>query len=716
MGKKKPGKIIEFIVNNGKIIEKVFILTILISLICAPFVKINYDLTEYLPSYAPSKEGLEVMKKEFGYPGTARIMIGEVSIYEAKELKDKIEDVDGVDMVLWLDSTVDVYTGSNFIENEDIKDYYNDNFAVMDVTFEEGDSDSKTHEALSEIQDILGDKGYYSGSAVDNKSLTETLGKEISLAMVLAVIFILIILCIATNSWLEPFLFLLIMGIAIIINMGTNIFLGTISFFTFSVAAILQLAIAMDYSIFLLHAYQREKEIRMDSKESMEYALKVSISSILSSGATTIVGFIVLAFMKFSIGFDMGVVLAKGIVISLFTVLFLMPTLILRWDEKIKKTEHKPFVKTCMPLAEKLFKVRHIIFITAVLITIPSYVGQGMSEFLYGNDALGSSEGTQVYEDAQKINEKFGRSNLVLALVPNGMPVSEKRLTEQLEDLNYVKYAKSLMGILPEGFAEDFLPKSLTKELRSENYARILISIKTAGESDLAFNCTKEIDSIVKAYYPKGAYVVGVTPSTIDIKEIITTDYSLVNIFSLIGVAVVIFLTFKSLIIPIIVIIPIEMAIFINMAIPYITGNKLIFMGYIIVSCLQLGATIDYSILVTNNYMDFRAEYDKKRASVEAVSKSLLSVLTSGLILTTVGYGLSFTSTVSAIASIGELVGRGAILSTVLVLTVLPILLTFFDKIIFNQKERLDKMIEARRKKRKEFISKFKEKGGVKND
>ena len=716
MTNKKPGKIIEFIVNNGKKIEKIFILTILISLICAPLVKINYDLTEYLPSYAPSKEGLEVMKKEFGYPGTARIMIGDVSIYEAKALKDKIEEVDGVDMVLWLDSTVDVYTGSNFVENEDIKDYYKDNSAVMDVTFEEGDSDTKTHKALSEIQNILGDKGYYSGSAVDNKSLTETLGKEISLAMVLAVVFILLILCIATNSWLEPFLFLMIMGIAIIINMGTNIFLGTISFFTFSVAAILQLAIAMDYSIFLLHAYQREKEVREDSRESMKYALKASISSILSSGATTIVGFIVLAFMKFSIGFDMGVVLAKGIVISLFTVLFLMPTLILRWDEKIRKLEHKPFVPTCKPLAEKLFKVRHIILIVAVLITIPSYVGQGMSEFLYGNDALGSSEGTQVYEDAQKINDKFGRSNLILALVPNGMPVSEKRLTDQLEDLDYVKYAKSLAGILPEGFSEEFLPKSITKDLRSDNYARILISIKTAGESDLSFKCTKEIDSIVKAYYLENAYVVGVTPSTIDIKEIITDDYSLVNIFSLIGVAVVILLTFRSFIIPIIVIIPIEMAIFINMAIPYITGNKLIFMGYIIVSCLQLGATIDYSILVTNNYMDLRAEYDKKKAAVEAVSKSLLSVLTSGLILTTVGYGLSFTSTVSAIASIGELVGRGAILSTILVLTVLPMLLTFFDKIIFNQKERLDKMIDVRRQKRKELISKLKVKGGIKND
>ncbi len=702
-----PDRAISLIINHRRKIEKAFLALVVLSLFCLPFVKVNYDLSEYLPDWAPSKEGINVMDAEFGYPGTARVMIGPVSIYEAKHDKDLIEKIDGVDMVMWADAASDLYQSASFLDQGRLKDYYNDGYAVMDVTFVEGDSSARTHRALDEIKALLGGKGFYGGSAVQNQSLSVTLTREIAIAMAMGVIMIYIILTLTTNSWFEPILFLLIMGIAIVINMGTNIFLGTISFLTFSVAAILQLAIAMDYSIFLLHTFTREKAEGLPPESAMANAIRLSVSSILSSGATTIVGFIVLSMMRFSIGFDMGIVLSKGIVISLFTVLFLMPALILRWTDRIEKTAHKPFIPPFDRFAKALFKTRYAIAAVCAVAVVPCCVAQNMNYFLYGNDSLGSSPGTRVYEDEAEMNRRFGRSNLLLALVPNDSMVSEKQLTEALKDLAYVKSATSLAGTLPEGVPEGFLPKSLTSQLHTERYSRILITIKTASESELAFRCSDEIAALMKSYYPENSYLVGVTPSTQDIKEIISDDYDDVNILSLIGVAAVVAITFKSGIIPIVVMVPIQIAIFINMALPYFYGSRVIFMGYIIVSCLQLGATIDYSILVTNNYLNNRLTLEKRESAVASVSQSALSVMTSGFILTIVGYGLYFTSSVAAIADLGRLVGRGAFLSMLLVLGLLPVLLVIFDQAIFDQQKRLRRLerihaLHRRRRRRRE--------------
>ena len=697
--------IINGIIHHSRKIEKLFILLILLSLLCVPFVGVNYDLTEYLPDFAPSQQGLEVMEKTFGYPGTARVMIGDVSLYQAKYYKDKIAALDGIDMVMWADSTADVYQSQSFLQTTDLDDYYKDQYAVMDVTFIEGDTSKRTHKAIDQIKEILGEKGYLSGAAVQNKSLEETLLREISIAMVMGVCMIAVVLCLTTTSWFEPVMFLMIMGIAILINMGSNILLGTISFLTFSMASILQLAIAMDYSIFLLHTFTREKESGLDTEEALANAIRLSVSSILSSGATTIVGFIVLTLMKFSIGYDLGIVLAKGIVISLLTVLLLMPALILRWSGLVERMAHKPFIPPLDKLAKVIFKIRWPFFILVLVIVLPCYVAQNMNSFRYGNDALGGSPGTQVYEDEQEINKRFGRSNLILVLVPQESNITEKALSERLEDLNYVKSVTSLANSLPDGVPESFVPGSITEMLHKKGYSRILVPIRTSAESPLAYRCVDEITAIVKEYYPEESYIVGVTPSTMDIQEIITKDYNYVNLLSLAGVAIVILITFKSLLIPVVVMVPIEVAIFINMALPYVLGDELVFMGYLIVSCLQLGATVDYSILLTNNYLDLRTEIpDKKQAAVAAISKSALSILTSGAILTIVGYGLYFCSTVSAIANMGRLVGRGALFSMVLVLCLLPMLMTAFDRGIHNQLRRITRIQKAVKLRRRKHI------------
>lgn len=685
MGNGLVDKIAHNVVYKGKVIEKLFLMLVIFCAICYPFVGVNYDLSEYLPDFAPTKQALDVMEEEFGYPGMARIMVEDITLYEAKALRAEIADVDGVDMVIGVDSLKDVNVSESFIDADSIDDFYKDGYAVMEVVFEDGDSEQRTHDALDEIYQIVGDKGYYGGTAVSNKSRQETVGKEITMAMVLSLIIIFAILTITTTSWFEPFLFILVMAVAIIINMGSNIMFGTISFFTFSTAAILQLAVSMDYSIFLLHTFTANKNKGMEIKEAMEKALHESSSSIFASGATTIVGFLAIALMKFTVGKDVGFVLTKGIIVSLGTVMLLMPSLIIRFNDKIEKYAHKPFFPSFDRLANAMYKIRTIVVVVAMVMALPTYVGQGMNNFLYGDDALGAGPGTEVYDDMEKINEVFGKSNVLLAIVPNGSIVKERDLTEELDDLDFTSYALSLAGTLPEGIPEDFLPHNIVKELRTDNYARILISMKTVQESDYAFDCSQEIESIVDKYYPEDAYVIGMTPTTIDIRDILTKDYSHVSILSMIGVALVVAITFGSAIMPLLVIIPIEVAIYLNMTIPYIIGGNMLYIGYIIVSCLQLGATIDYSILLTNNYLDARKRMEKQEAAKTAISKSALSVLTSGSILTVVGYGLYFTSTIQGISQIGRLVGRGALLSMMLVLSLLPALLALFDKTIEKQ-------------------------------
>ncbi|WP_277668484.1 RND family transporter [Caproiciproducens galactitolivorans] len=705
--KKQSHSIVDFIINKRKHIERFFIVLVIISAFLNSFVGINYDLTKYLPDTTPSQKGISVMKKEFGYPGTARVMIDNVTLYQAKAYKDRIEAVDGVDMVVWADTKKDIYQSGQFIDNKDIDEYYKNGYSVMDITFDEGDTSKKTSKAIDKIKAITGDKGHFIGAAVQNKSLSENLNIEVKKATVICVILILITLLLTTTSWFEPILFLLIMGIAIIINMGTNIFLGEISFLTSSVGPVLQLAVAMDYSIFLIHSFTAERQKGMSLEDAIAVAIRHSAKSILACGVATFFGFIALALMKFSIGFDMGVVLAKGIFCSVATVLFLMPSLIIRWAGLIEKTAHRPFLPPFDKFAKGVFKGRFVFVAIALLVAYPAYVGKGMTDFVYGSQAVGAGMGTKVYEDEQLINKQFGRSNMLLLIVPNTSRVTEKKLVNELDNLKYTKSITSLADKLPDGLPESIIPESITSELHTKNYARILMYIKTKDESKLGFQCSDQIQSIVKKYYPKDSYVVGTTPFTQDIKTTITSDYDFVDALSLLSVAIVVMITFKSLLLPVIILIPIEIAIFINMLFPYLTGNRLIFMGYVIVSCIQLGATVDYAILMTNNFLESRQRLGRKEATIDAIATTTPPLLTSATILTMVGYILYFTSSISAIGDIGHLIGRGTMCGFTLVITVLPALLYIFDKPIKKHMERMDRLREKKEAKQKVLRQNF---------
>ena len=703
---KKKFDLPDFIIRKSRAIEKVFIVMVLISAVMAPFVEVNYDLTEYLPDSVESRQGLNIMEETFGYPGTARVMIKDVTLYEAKAYKDRLEKVDGVDRILWLDTGTNVFSGEGFIDYTSIDQYYKDDCAVMDVIFEEGDTSKKTSAAIDDMKEITGEKGCYVGMAVQDKSVAKNVRSEMQMILVIGVFMIFLVLCLTTNTWVEPFLYLTVMGVAVVINKGTNLFLGEISFLTNSVSAVLQLAVSMDYSIFLIHAFTRYKKAGMGQTEALRAAIDEALNSIFASSLTTIVGFIVLVFMRFSIGYDMGIVLAKGIVCSLLTVVLFMPAMIIRLAGWMERTAHRPCLPEFDRLSRGIYRVRYLVLAVVAVLVLPAYTAQGMNSYMYGNDAVGAGEGTEVYADEQEIDRIFGRSNMMMALVPSGDNVREREFSQELSDLPYTKTVMSLSQTLPEGVPESFLPESVTGLLHDESgWSRILIYVRSKGESEAAFRYADEISAIMKEYYPGESYLVGATPSTQDIKATITEDYSRVNTLSLIGVFVVVMFSFKSILIPLIAMIPIEVAIFINMAVPYIAGETMIFMGYIIVSSIQLGATVDYAILTTNNYIACRKTMEKEAAAVETLKRSIPSILTSGSILTIVGYILYHISSIAAIGDMGHLIGRGAILSMLLVCTFMPALLVLGDRILMNNElEMIRQYLKRRRERRREKL------------
>lgn len=698
-------KLARFIVQKRNKIGIIFILLIIISLFLIPRVNINYDLSEYVPDTERSKQGMNIVEEEFAMQGFARVMINNVTLVQAKEYKDKIEKVDGVDLVLWLDDSVDIYRPIEFIPEDVLKDYYNDGSAIFEIMFEEDDYSLKTDSAIDEIKKIIPEDSNMIGSAVDTKSSREKVQTEIKNIMLILIPVVIIILILTTNSYLSPLLFIVIIGTSILLNMGTNVIFEHVSFLTYSIVAALQLAVSMDYSVFVLHEF--EDEDKENIEEAMVRTIKKSCLSICSSALTTVAGFVALVFMGFTIGKDMGLVFAKGIIFSLISVLFFMPCLILKFYPVVAKFNHKPFLPSFDKFAKYTSKISYVLIAIVILITVPSYVAQKQNEFLYGASSFGGGEGTKVYEDEKKIIEKFGRSNPIIVLVPTGDYISEKSLGEEIEDLEVVKKVQSLVTMVQEGIPDSFVPIDNYQKFRTDNYSRFVIYLKTSSESETAFEAVNTIKSIAEKYYGDNYEITGTIPVTMDIKNVVNKDYNIVNLISIGMVMIILLCTFKSIILPILLIIVIESGIFINMAIPYYMGFSIMFLGYLIVSSIQLGATIDYAILMTNNYLDFRKTNDKKQASHLAVSKSVPSIITSGGILVSAAYLIKFCSTMNAVSELGELIGRGALLSMFLVIFFLPHVLVIFDGLI--QKTSFENLIKHKKDSKAKEIDKEKE-------
>ena len=666
------------VVKHKKAIIIIFLLCTVIVGFCKQFVGVNYDMNSYLPKDTASTKSIDVMEEEFGSGiPNARVMVSNISMPEALELKDKISSIDGVSDVIWLDDQVDLTIPIEVQDSKTIEDYYKDNNALFSVTIDE----DKEIEAVNSIRQLIGEDNSMTGSAVDTVIATESTTTEIKKIVMIAVPFVLLVLLLTTTSWFEPIVLLASIGIAIVLNDGSNIIFGEISFVTNAAGSILQLAVSLDYSVFLLHRYKEIRKEEENIEEAMVQALCKSTSSIFSSGLTTVIGFIALTVMRFGIGSDLGFALAKGIALSLITVFTLSPVLILYSNKLIEKTSHKSFMPKFNGFAKVVSKLMIPFAIIFVIMIVPSYLASINNSYYYGSSKIFGSE-TKLGQDTEKIEAIFGKSNNYVLMVPKGDFSTEKELSNALKEIPQVS---SIISYVDKAGAEvptEYLDEEVLSNLISDNYSRMVINVKTDYEGKEAFDVVKKIRKTAEKYYPDKYYLAGESVSTYDLMETVTDDMIKVNFISIGAVFLVLLLSMKSISIPIILVLAIETAIWINLSIPYYMDSTVFYIAYLIISSIQLGATVDYAILMTDRYMEFRTEFDKKTSIKKTIPAVMVSILTSGTVMTAMGFLLGGMTTHGVLSQLGYLLGKGTLCSLIIVIFVVPGLLYILDKLI----------------------------------
>lgn len=676
-------KLIDFYQKHAVAIMVAFAILVLVNLFLALQVGVNYDLAKYLPEDSKTKQAIQVLDQNFGYPGTAQILIEDVSLIEAQQIKNEIAAISGVANVVWLDDMVDIRQPLDFIDSSLLNDYYLDGNALFLVEFTENDYSVGTGMAIIEIRGLLGEDAPIIGAAEDSRFMRSVLNTEMGRIVLVVVPLCILILMLAGRSWIEPVPYLIIIGVAIALNMGTNLIFGEISFITQGICAVLQLAISLDYSLFLMHRYLEERDKGEDLLNALQTAMKGSFSSISASAMTTIAGFMALVFMQYKIGQDIGFVLAKGIVFSFFCTITLLPVLIISFHKIIDKTRHKPFIPKFKGVGKWTVRLRWPIFAFLLLLLVPAYLAQSNNNFLYG-DSSGSAEAGAMQEQRTAISSQFGYFSPVMILIPNDDVAKETEFAAALGELEYVRSVQGLTTVADPTIPREFLPATVRDQFLSGKYSRIIAYLNIGNEGPLTFSAAQEIEALAEEYYPDQWLMAGNTTSVNDIKETVVSDSVVVAIFSIVAVALIIMVTFRSLSIPVVLVFVIQSSIWINMSIPYFTDFSPAFIGYLITSSLQLGATIDYAILIGNRYMEFRQSHPPQKAALEAMDTAGGSVMTSALILTVAGFGEGLLSQISSISQIGVLIGRGAALSGLMVIFVLPPLLVICDKAIMK--------------------------------
>lgn len=649
---------------------------------CKQFVKVDYDMNDYLPESSPSTVSLNEMNAEFdGAIPNARVMIKAKDQKEALEWKEKLENIDGVTSVMWLDDAVpkDNIPFSMY-PKDTLETYYKDGYALFQVTIEE----EKRSEAVPEIYTLIGDDNAMTGSAVSTALATTSTVSEIQKISVIAVLFLLVILTLTTTSWLEPLIVFAGLGVAILINAGSNLIFGEISFVTNAAGNILQLAVSLDYSVFLIHRFE---ECRMEDEpfEAMKKALVLSTGSIASSGLTTVIGFLALVMMRFQIGPDLGLALAKGICISLLTVFLFMPGLILATYKWMDKTMHKSFMPSFRGFGKVIRKIMYPLGILFICLVVPSYIGSNSNSYYYGSSHIFGSE-TRLGQDTAKIEDVFGKNDNYVLMVPKDDTVTEGKLLDELNEMPEITSITALREMLGPAVPVSMIPDKLVKKLQSDNYDRIVLNVAVDYEGDETFALVEKLRDTAQKYYPDSYYLAGEGVSTYDLMDTITADMVKVNLLAIGAVFIVLLLTMKSVVLPVILVLTIETAIWINLSIPYITGQSIFYIAYLIISSIQLGATVDYAILLTERYKENRRTMDKKESIVETISNVTVSILTSGITLTVVGFLLGIISTHGLLSQLGYFLGRGTTCSMIAVFFVLPCFLYVTDGICVGRK------------------------------
>lgn len=642
------------------------------------FVKINYDLTSYLPKGVPSTIAMDVVESSFKEEiPNINVFIPDVTIPQALAYKEAMSKIDGVGTVLWLDDLVDIQEPLATMDLNTVESWYKDGNAFFMLA---GDTD-KSVIITEEVSKVSGEDSILTGALV-NQSTIQTLSTgEVSKILLYMVPLVLIILLISTSSWFEPILFLIAIGVAILINEGSNIFIGEISYITQATSAVLQLAVSMDYAVFLLHAFSKFRSQGNNVEAAMKKAMADSTSAIAASATTTIFGFLALTLMRFEIGLNMGIVLAKGIVFSFLSVMLLLPILVIYTTKIMDKTHHRSFIPSFEKISRIVVRICIPVAMVIFLVIIPSFLAQQKNDFIYGSSGI-NDENSQAQIDEDHVIDIFGVKKQMVLLVPEGDVAKEDSLGESLKRIPNVSSIISYSGTVGTEIPSGFLSEEQISTFRSGGYSRYIFYAETTEEGEEAFDLVEDVREAAYDHYGGEYHLLGQTVVNYDLKETIVKDTPRVNGAAIIAIGLVLLLTFRNFALPFILLLTIEGAVWINLGIPYFRGTTLNYVGFLIISAVQLGATVDYGILFANQYMKNRKTHAKKKAAELTISDNAASILTPASILALASITLGIVSTNGIISELGLMLGRGAIISSLMVLLFLPALLIVFDPVI----------------------------------
>lgn len=647
--------------------------------------RINYDILSYLPSDIETMKGQDIMLDEFGKGGFSLVMLDGMDDKDVEKVKEKIEKVDHVCDVLWYDTLADVSLPKEVLP-DDIYDFFNtDNSTMMAVFFDEATSADGSLEAVKEIRSIAGEQCFVSGMSSVVEDIKDLTMQEAPMYVVIAVILTSIILALTMDSFLIPLFFMLSVGMAIIYNMGTNFIQGEISFITEALAAVLQLAVTIDYSIFLWHSYKEEKEKHPgDNKEAMAVAIGKTITSVVSSSITTVAGFLALCFMSYELGMDMGIVMAKGVVIGVICCITVLPSMILVFDKALEKTMHKDLVPSLEKPSKFIIKHHAAFIVLFIVVLIPAVYGQINTNVYYNlTDTLPKDLNSVIANT--KLDEEYNMATTHMLLVDADMqPKEVNSMLDEMGKVDGVSFSMSLDTLIGPSIPREIVPESVTKILKSDKWQLMLVGSEYKVASDEENAQIDELSKILKSY-DKDGMLIGEAAATKDLIDITDHDFKVVNIVSIAAIFIIILIALRSVSLPIILVAVIEFAITVNMGVPCFTNTTIPFIASVVIGTIQLGATVDYAILMTTRYKTERnAGKDKHEAVTIALTTSMKSIMVSALGFFASTFGVGVYSSVDMISQLCTLMSRGAIISMITVICILPSMLMLFDKVIIN--------------------------------
>ncbi len=646
--------------------------------------RINYDMLDYLPEDMDTVIGQNELMEEFGKGAFSFLIMEDMPEKDVAELKRQIEQVEHVETVVWYDTLMDISVPVELLPDKIYREFNTEHSTMMAVFFDSSTSADITMDAIRDIRAICGKQCYVSGMSALVTDLKDLCEKEEPIYVGIAVALACAAMLVLLDSWLVPFVFLASIGIMILLNLGSNLFLGEISYITKALSAVLQLAVTMDYSIFLWHSYNEQREKNNDTKAAMEAAIGETLTSVIGSSVTTVAGFIALCFMSFTMGRDLGIVMAKGVLLGVLGCVTVLPALILVLDKTLQKTRHKTLIPDMGKFAQGTVNAFPVFLVIFMLLVAPAYYGYSRtdSEVYYDMGECLPKDMEYVIANS-KLKEEFDIASTHMLLVDtNVSPKQIRSMIREMEDVDGVKYILGLESLVGSRLPEEFLPESVTEILKSDKWELMLINSEYKVASDEVNGQINELNHILKKY-DKGGMLIGEAPCMKDMIETTDHDFRVVNTVSILAIFVIIALVEKSISLPFILISVIELAIFINLGLPHYLGQSLPFIAPICISTIQLGATVDYAILMTTKYKAERIHgIDRKKAVGTALSASIPSILVSGMGLFAATFGVALYSNIDIISSMCMLMARGAVVSMLSVIFILPALLVLCDGLI----------------------------------